>query len=138
MISITLKGREIPLSYTSEEMLTIQEEIGPLDRALKLATGRNPDDEEDLSWFGGAEHLKALSALVRMLGNSALEEHGDEPDLTDRKIRKMMRPGELNKVINACMDAMAEGMKSEIPEDEEEGPVDVTLEEMKKKDGPEN
>ena len=37
-------------------------------------------------------------------------------------------------MVNACFDAMNEGMKSEIPEEKQNGPVDVTLEEMKKKE----
>jgi hypothetical protein len=36
--------------------------------------------------------------------------------------------------VNACAAAINEGMASEIPEKEETGPVDVTLEEMKKKE----
>jgi hypothetical protein len=36
-------------------------------------------------------------------------------------------------MINACMDVMNDGMASEIPEKKEEGPIDVTLEEMNKK-----
>ena len=36
-------------------------------------------------------------------------------------------------MVNACMNSMAEGMESEIPEKKPEGPVDVTLEEINKK-----
>lgn len=133
MVTITIRGREIPLAYTTEEMLTIQEEIAPLEKTIRLATGRNPEDEDDVSWFGGAEHLKAISALARILGNAGLEERGEEPDLTDRKIRKMLRPDQLSEMINACLDAMAEGMKSEIPKEVKTGPVDVGLEEIEKK-----
>ena len=44
MITIRLKGREIPLIYTVLEMKQIQEEIGPLARAIDMILGRNPDD----------------------------------------------------------------------------------------------
>ena len=47
---------------------------------------------------------------------------------------RALKPGELLGTINNLMDAMNEGMRSEIPEKAEEGPVDVVLEEMKKKD----
>jgi len=137
MASITLKGREIPLIYTTWEMKEIQEKIGPLSRAISLVLGRNPDDKEDMSLYGGAEHLKHAATLIMILGNAGIEEAGDEagqPDLTVKKILRALKPSELIGAINSCMEAMNEGMASEIPEHEDEGPVDVTLEEMKKKD----
>jgi len=134
MASINLKGREIPLLYTTYEMKLLQEKIGPLDKAMKIILGRNPDDDEDMSRYGGAEHIGAVAALVVILGNAGLEEAGEEPDLTEKKVMRAIRPADLVDVVNACMNAMADGMNSEIPAKEEEGPVDVTLEEMKKKE----
>ena len=133
MVTITLKGREIPLLYTTWEMKEIQEDIAPINRAISLVLGRNPDDKEDMSKYGGAEHLTAAAKLIRILGNAGLEEAGEVPDLTNKKVLRALRPADLANVINACMNAMNEGMSSEIPEKEEEGPVDVTLEEMQKK-----
>ena len=133
MATITIKGREIPLLYTVWEMKQIQEESGPLSRAISLVLGRNPDDKEDTSKYGSAEHLKAAAALIRILGNAGLEEAGENADLTDKKIMRAVKPADLVLIINKCMDAMNEGMRSEIPEKAEEGPVDVTLEEMRKK-----
>lgn len=133
MVTINLKGREIPLLYTTWEMKEIQEDIAPINRAISLVLGRNPDDKEDMSKYGGAEHLTAAAKLIRILGNAGLEEAGEVPDLTNKKVLRALRPADLANVINACMNAMNEGMSSEIPEKEEEGPVDVTLEEMQKK-----
>jgi len=134
MVTITLKGREIPLTYTTWEMKEIQEDIAPMSRAISLVLGRNPDDPEDRSLYAGAEHLGALAKMIRILGNAGLEEAGEEPNLTNKKILRALRPAEIADAVNACMNAMQEGMASEIPAKEEEGPVDVTLEEMKKKD----
>ena len=133
MASIMLKGREIPLLYTVWEMKLIQEEIAPISEFQYIISGRNKDDEKDNSRYGGPEHLAAVGKLIRILGNAGLEEKGEEPDLTDKKILKALRPSEIVGAINACMEAMAEGMASEIPEKETDGPVDVTLEEMNKK-----
>ena len=133
MASITLKGREIPLIYTVYEMKEIQEELGPLGRAIALIMGRNPDDEKDMNRFGSAEHLGAAAKLIRILGNAGLEEAGETPDLTDKKVLRAMKPGDMVHAINACVEALAEGMASEIPEKENNEPVDVTLEEMNKK-----
>ena len=134
MASITLKGREIPLLYTVYEMKQIQEEIAPIGKALKIILGRNPEDENDTSLYGSAQHLEAAAKMVRIVGNAGLEENGENADMTDKKVMRAIRPGELAEIVNACFDAMNEGMKSEIPEKKETGPVDVTLEEMKKKE----
>lgn len=132
MTTITLKGRKIPLLYTTYEMKLIQEEVGMMDRAVSLILGRNPDDEEDGSRFGGPEQLGAVAKVVMILGNSGLEEAGENPDLTEKKILRSMRPADLAEIVSACMTALTEGMSSEIPK-EDTGPVDVTLEEMNKK-----
>ena len=76
--------------------------------------------------------------MVRIMGNAGLEESGQEPDLTDKKVMRALRPDQLVEAINAVSNAMADGMRSEIPEKDEDGPVDVTLEKMKKKEAKEN
>ena len=134
MVTINLKGREIPLVYTVYEMKQIQDEIGPLSQAIDTILGRNPENKEDMSRFGGADQIGAVAKAIRILGNAGLEEAGKEPDLTDKQVMRALKPGELLGTINNLMDAMNEGMRSEIPEKAEEGPVDVVLEEMKKKD----
>jgi len=133
MKSITLKGREIPLIYTTWEMKQIQEELGPLSKAISLALGQNPEDKSDTSKYGSAEHLAAAAKLIRILGNAGLEEAGENADLSDKKVLRALKPNEMITAINACLDAMTEGMASEIPQKEEKGPVDVTLEEMNAK-----
>lgn len=132
MAEIILKGRTVPLLYTVYEMKQIQEEIAPINRAMAIILGKNPDDEEDLSLYMGAAHLEAAAKLIRILGNAGLEEAGENPDLTDKKVLRALKPVDMIEAITFCMDAMAEGMASEIPEKKETGPVDVVLEEIKK------
>ena len=134
MATIKIKGREVPLIYTVYEMKQIQEEIGPLGEAINLVLGRNPEDEKDRSRYLSKEHLDAATKLIRILGNAGLDEAGEAPNLTDKTIARAIKPVELPIMISACMDAMNAGMMSEIPEKEDDGPVDVTLEEMKKKE----
>lgn len=133
MVTINLKGREIPLLYTTWEMKEIQEDIAPISQAISLVLGRNPDDKKDTSKYGSAEHLMAAAKLIRILGNAGLEEAGETPDLTDKNVLRALRPADLASVISTCMDAMNEGMRSEIPEKDNDEPVDVTLEEINKK-----
>ena len=54
--------------------------VGTLSRAISLVLGRNPDDKEDTSKYGSAEHLKAAAALIRILGNAGLEEAGENAE----------------------------------------------------------
>ena len=134
MASIELKGREYPLLYTTLEMKTIQEKIAsPLSKAVRLATGRNPEDEDDTDWFGNEKHLDALAKLIVIMAEAGAEDAGEDFDLTEKKVLRAMRPGDIGDAVNACLNALTEGMRSEIPPKEDEGPVDVTLEEMKKK-----
>ena len=133
MVTITLKGREIPLLYTTWEMKQMQEEIAPLSKLNYVIFGRNPDDKVDTKIFGSADHLAAVAKMIRILGNAGLEEAGKEADLTDKKVLRSIRPGQLAEIVNICAQALKEGMESEIPEKQEEGPVDVTLEEINKK-----
>ena len=132
MTTITLKGREIPLLYTTLEMKTIQEEIAPLDQVIAKISGRANDDDDEMSLYGSPGQLEALAKMIRILGNAALEEAGEEQDLTDKKILRWMRPKEIVSSIQACVSAINEGNESEIQE--EDGPVDVTLEKLKKKE----
>ena len=132
-VSITLKGREIPLLYTTFEMKQLQEEIAPISKLSKVIYGRNPEDETETSGYERAAHLGTVAKLVRILGNAGLEEAGEDPDLTDKKVLRAIKPADLVEIVNKCTDAMNEGMVSEIPEEKKEGRVDVTLEKINKK-----
>ena len=131
MVTITLKGREIPLLYTTWEMKQIQEEIAPMAGAIDLLVGRDKDGNNGA--YGGAKQLEALGKAIRILGNAGLEEAGETTDLTDKWILRALKPQNLTEAVNAVMNAFTEGMASEIPEKVKDGPVDVTLEEMNKK-----
>lgn len=133
MAEITLRGRTIPLVYTTFEMKQIQEEIAPLDKFAYMVFGRNPEDENDTSLYGGPDHLRAAGALIRILGNAGLEEAGEKADLTDKWVLRSLKPATLAEAVNKCMEAVNEGNQSEIQPKQDEGPVDVTLEKMNKK-----
>ena len=133
MVEITLRGRTIPLVYTTFEMKQIQEEIAPLDKFAYMVFGRNPEDEDDTSLYGGPEHLRAAGAMIRILGNAGLEEAGEKPDLTDKWVLRSLKPSNLAEAVAQCMQAINEGNQSEIPPKQDDGPVDVTLEKLNKK-----
>jgi hypothetical protein len=125
-------GKEIPLVYSTLQMLDIQEDVAPIEQAIRLVNGVNPDNKKDLTRIGGKEQLKALGAFLRILGNEGLRLQGQEQNLDDREVLSWIKPYEILLAVNACMEEMGKGMRSEIPA-KDEGPVDVTLEELKKK-----
>lgn len=133
MASIKIKGREIPLIYTVYEMKQLQEEIAPLNETINLVLGRNPEDETDKSRYLSKEHINAVVKSIRIMGNAGLEEAGEEADMTDKKVARAIRPAEMPMMVNAVMEAMNAGMASEIPKKQQDGPVDVVLEEIEKK-----
>ena len=133
MVKITLKGREIPLLYTVYEMKEVQDNICPLSDLSDTILGVNPEDENDQSGFGGPEHLMATAKLVRILGNAGLEEAGENPDLTEKKILRAIKPTQISDLVDACAKAIEEGLSSEIPAENSDEPVDVTLEQLNKK-----
>ena len=134
-MTITLKGREIPLLYTTYEMKTIQQEICPIGEFVYLLFGRKQDDKKnEASLYLHPEHLDAVIKAIRILGNAGIEEAGQAPDLTDKWVGRALKPQMMMEAMQACIGAINEGMESEIPEKEDGEPVDVTLEEMKKKE----
>ncbi len=137
MAHITLKGRKIPLIFTMMEMKAMQEEICRLDDLQYVLFGRNREDENDMSGYCSAEHLGALAKALRIMGNAGLEEAWETPDLTDKMIMRSLQPRMIGEACTACVEAISEGMASEIPPKEAEGPVDVGLQEIeeKKKEG---
>lgn len=133
MTTITLKGLEIPLLYTVLEMKTIQEELCPLGELSYRIMGANPENPEDRNGFGDAKHLDAVAKLVKILGNAGLEEAGEAADLTERRVLRAMKPGQISEIVTACANAISEGMETEIPEPGADEPKDVVLEELNKK-----
>ena len=138
MKDIKIGGRTIPLQYTTFELIQIQEELGCTGHQLRDEVfGIRQEDEDDptsivFDCVTHGDKTKKLGTLIRILGNAGLEEAGETPDLTNKKVLRALRPADLANVVSTCMDAMNEGMASEIPEKEQTGPVDVTLEEIKK------
>ena len=139
MIEIKIGGRVVPLLYTTMEMIAIQREIGCTSFQLKEDVfGLYQEDEDDpkslhIDVAKDADKVEKLCKLIRILGNAGLEEAGEPADLTNKKVMRAMKPSDMIEAINACMDAMNEGMASEVPERKKEGPVDVVLEEIEKK-----
>jgi len=143
--TIKIGGREIPLYYSSYEMIAFQEDIGCTAFQLNdvvFGIKRDEDDEEDKVRFGvltDTEKLKKLGTLIRILGNAGLEQEGKEPDLTDKWVLRNIKPGMIMVYVIAMVAVITEGNKIESTTSEEEkGPVDEGLEEQNAKKQPGN
>ena len=143
--TIKIGGREIPLFYSTMELISIQDEIGCTAFELNDAVfgiKKDEEDEDSQVRFGvitDAEKTKKLGTLIRILGNAGLEEEGQEPDLTDKWILRHIKPGMIMVYVIALIAVLTEGNKIESTrKEEEQGPVDEGLEEENAKKQPGN
>ena len=143
--TIKIGGREIPLYYSSLEMVDIQKDIGCTAFQLNEEVfGIHLEDEDNPSSikFGvmtDGDKLEKFGKLIRILGNAGLEEDGKEPDLTDKWILRHMKPGMVMVYVVALVAVVSDGNQVEsITRKEEEGAVDEGLEEQNAKKQPGN
>ena len=143
--TLKIGGREIPLFYSSLEMVDIQKDIGCTAFQLNDEVfGIHLEDEDDPSSvrFGvitDGDKLEKFGKLIRILGNAGLEEQGKDPDLTDKWVLRHMKPGMIMVYVIALVAVISDGNKVEsITQKEEEGPVDEVLEEQNAKKQPGN
>lgn len=144
--TIRIGGREIPLFYSTFEMISIQNDIGctafELNEKVFGIRREDPDDDESAVRFDvltDAEKTKKLGTLIRILGNAGLEEEGKEPDLTDKWVLRNMKPGMIMIYVIAVIEVITDGNKIESTrEPGEGGPVDEVLEEQNAKKQPGN
>ena len=145
MESIISGGRKIPLFYSALEMVEIEKSIGctafQLNEKVMGARKIGDDDDENAEFridlIDKPENKENLGKLIRILGNAGLEEDGQEPDLTDRWVLRHMKPGMIMIYAMAVMAIVNEGNQMEAKK-EENGPVDVLLEEEQGKKSPGN
>ena len=141
MAGIKIGGREIPLLYTTYELVAIQEEIGCTGHQLRDEVfGIHLADENDPSsvvfdCVTDGKKTKKLGTLIRILGNAGLEEQGEEPNLTDKWVLRNMKPGLLLVYALGAFAVINEGNEMEAKQ-EETGPVDEGLEEEQAKKQP--
>lgn len=138
MADIKIGGREIPLLYTTYELIAIQEEIGCTGHQLRDEVfGIRLENEDDPSsvvfdCVTDGKKTKKLGTLIRILGNAGLEERGEEPDLTDKWILRNMKPGMILIYAVGVYAVISAGNQMEVKH-EENGPVDEGLEEEQAK-----
>lgn len=137
MREIKIGNRMIPLYYSTYELIAIQKDIGCTGHQLRDEVfGIRQEDEDDpnsvvFDCVTDGEKTEKLGKLLRILGNAGLEEDGKEPDLTDKWVLRRMKPGLIMVYALAALNVIIDGNKMEV--EEQEGPVDETLEEQQAK-----
>ena len=135
MAEIRIGGRQIPLFYSTYEMIEIEKSIGCTayqlnDKVIgaRQTNEEDPDDPDgiELDILNKPENKENLGKLIRILGNAGLEEAGETADLTDRWVLKHMKPGMVMIYAVAVMAVVNEGNQMEMKK-EDSGPVDETL-----------
>ena len=145
MTEIKIGGRVVPLSYSAYEMIEIQKQIGCTAFQLKdVVFGIQKEEDENNSnaepkvTIGVAndpERLEKMGKLITILGNAGLEEKGEKPDLTEKWVLRQMKPALIIGYAIATMAEITSGNMMEAKQ-EENGPVDETLEEEQAKKQP--
>lgn len=136
MTEIKIGGREIPLLYSTFELLEIQKAIGCTGFQLKEEVfGIRLQDEDDpmsitFDIVKEPEKIGKMATLIRIMGNAGLEESGQEPDLTEKWIMRKMKPVMILPYAVAILQEIMDGNQMESPEQEKgDGPRDLGLEE---------
>ena len=144
MTEIKIGGREIPLFYSTYEMIAIQKKIGCTAFELREQVfGIVQEDEDDpmsirMECVTDPEKTEKFGELLAILGNAGLEEKGEEGNLTGKWILRNMKPTLIMAYAIAAMTVITEGNSVETPQAEEQGPVDEILEEQNAKKQPGN
>jgi hypothetical protein len=125
-VTIKIGDREIPLAFTMEEFIEIEENIGNLGEVRDLI-------------LKGRQRLRNMVSVIRILGNAGLKKEGQPQDLTDEWLRANMEPHALmayQTAIMACF--MRDGESQAVKEENENKERDLVLEEIRQKKAPVN
>ena len=145
MTTIEIGGRKIPLLYTTCELIEIQKAIGCTGFQLKTEVFgvhlENEDDPDSVAMdvIRNPEKIEKLCKLIRIMGNAGLEENGETADLTDKWVRRHIKPVMILPYAVMTLAEVMEGNRMESPKTEgNRGPIDEGLEEENEKKQPGN
>ena len=121
-VTIKVGGRELALVFILRAIANLEAELG------ENVVLTNEQLDELLCRPG------KLTKLLAVMANEGELAAGRKPDITADWLGGKLRPGNLPTLQAQALDAITQGMRMETEEDDEDEPVDVVLEEIKKKD----
>lgn len=125
MQKLKMGGRELALLFT----------IRAMDKLEKI-TGEQVDLENiKETVVEKCKNRRTLLSMIAIMAEEGAAALGEKSDCDAEWLAAHMRPGMLPKAQIAVLNAVADGMKMESAEGEEDEEIDAVLEEIKKKAG---
>lgn len=119
-LSITARGRTLHFFFDTKAWAQIEREFGSLETMYDLIDGNeNPLD-----------HTLRMTALI---ANAGARQRQEPEEVTPEWLLENLTPKKIRKAGTLAKLAIMAGWKREEVDDEDEGPVDVVLEEQQKK-----
>lgn len=119
-LSMTAAGRELTMYFDNQAWLDMEDEFGTIGKMYEAIEG---DDHP----------MRAMMRAAVVTANAGLRHAGKEPDITLDWMAKKLSPKQQRKANTLAKLAIAEGMKRETVEDEDEGDIDLVARELQKK-----
>ena len=119
-LSMTAAGRELTMYFDNQAWLDIEDEFGTIGKMHEAIEG---DDHP----------MRAMMRVAVVTANAGLRHAGKEPDITLDWMAKNLSPKQQRRANTLAKLAIAEGMKRETVEDEDEGDIDLVARELQKK-----
>lgn len=143
MTEIKIGERTIPLILTTYELIAIQDEIGCTvgqlqDEVFGIERDFETGEVTRMKFLTEPEKMKKVGTLIRIMGNAALEEQGEAPDLKDKWVLRHIKPAMMAAYGVAVMAVINDAMLMEAGKKEAKEPVDEVLEEENRKKEPGN
>lgn len=143
MTEIKIGERTIPLMLTTYELIAIQDEIGCTvgqlqDEVFGIERDFETGKVTGMKFLTEPGKMKKVGTLIRIMGNAALEEQGETPDLQDKWVLRHIKPAMMAAYGVAVMAVINDAMLMEAGKKEAKEPVDEVLEEENRKKEPGN
>lgn len=119
-LSITVRGRELNMYFDNQAWLDVEDVFGTIGKMYEAI------DSED-------HPMRAMMQAAVITANAGMRREGKEPDLTLEWMVENMSPKQARRANTLAKLAIAEGMKRETVEDEDEGDIDLVAKELQKK-----
>lgn len=124
MTNFKIGGRDLHLTFTCAAMDAMEKRFG---ESVEL-------NNIEQAVIQQTKDRKCLIAMLAIMANAGAEERGEPQDITEEWLAKHTRPGNLPSAQIAVIEAVADGMRMENGEGDEDAERDLVLEELKKKD----
>ena len=119
-LSMTAAGRELTMYFDNQAWLDMEDEFGTIGKMYEAIEGDH-------------HPMRAMMRAAVVTANAGLRHAGKEPDITLDWMAKNLSPKQQRKANTLAKLAIAEGMKRETVEDEDEGDIDLVARELQKK-----